>query len=168
LNVEHIGVIKAVYPFVWAGGQLVSGPHSDRWGRKGLIVGGMWIQALAHPVITLGARVNPWASGLAGAVLLGLGTAMVYPALLAVVGDVAHPSWRARSFSIYRFWRDMGYAVGAFLAGMTGNWVGLSGAIHVAGMLTFASGLLAWLSMRETRIKHIPLARSCDTGLRSK
>jgi MFS family permease len=156
LNVGHIGVIKAVYPFVWAGGQLVSGPLSDRWGRKGLIVGGMCIQALAHPVIALGARVNPWASGLTGAVLLGLGTAMVYPSLLAVVGDVAHPSWRARSFSIYRSWRDMGYAVGAFLAGMIGNWAGLTWAIHAAGMLTFASGMLALLSMRETRIDHKP------------
>jgi len=151
LNVQHIGVIKAVYPFVWAGGQLVSGPLSDRWGRKGLIVGGMWVQALAHPLIALGAGVSAWATGLGGAVLLGAGTAMVYPALLAVVGDIAHPNWRARSFSIYRFWRDMGYAVGAFLAGMIGNWLGLNWAIHVAGMLTFASGTLAWLSMRETR-----------------
>jgi MFS family permease len=159
LSVEHIGVIKAVYPFVWAAGQLVSGPLSDRWGRKGLIVAGMWTQALAHPVIALGAKVNPWASGLAGGVLLGLGTAMVYPALLAVVGDVAHPSWRARSFSIYRCWRDMGYAVGAFLAGMIGNWVGLTWAIHVAGMLTFASGLVAWFSMRETRFEHEPPLR---------
>lgn len=151
LDIEHIGVIKAVYPFVWAGGQLVSGPLSDRWGRKGLIVAGMWIQALAHPLIALGAGVSPWASGLAGAVLLGLGTAMVYPTLLALVSDIAYPSWRARSFSIYRFWRDMGYAIGAFLAGMIGNWLGLTWAIHVAGMLTFASGLLAWLSLRETR-----------------
>jgi MFS family permease len=137
----------------WAGGQLVSGPLSDRWGRKGLIVGGMWIQALAHPLIALGATMSPWASGLAGAVLLGLGTAMVYPTLLALVGDIAHPSWRARSFSIYRFWRDMGYAVGAFLAGMIGDWLGLTWSIHVAGILTFASGLLAWLSIRETRRK---------------
>lgn len=150
LDIEHIGVIKAVYPFVWAGGQLVSGPLSDRWGRKWLIVAGMWMQALAHPLIALGAGVNPWASGLVGAVLLGLGTAMVYPTLLAVVGDIAHPNWRARSFSIYRSWRDMGYATGAFLAGMIGNWLGLTWAIHVAGILTFASGLLAWFSMRET------------------
>lgn len=151
LDIEHIGVIKAVYPFVWAGGQLVSGPLSDRWGRKGLIVAGMWTQALAHPLIALGGGVSPWASGLAGAVLLGLGTAMVYPTLLALVGDIAHPNWRARSFSIYRFWRDMGYAIGALLAGTIGNWLGLPWAIHVAGMLTFASGLLACLSMRKTR-----------------
>ncbi len=154
LDVQHIGIIKAVYPFVWAGGQLVSGPLSDRWGRKGLIVGGMWVQAVAHPLIALGAIVSPWASGLGGAVLLGIGTAMVYPTLLAVVGDIAHPAWRARSFSIYRFWRDMGYAVGAFLAGILGNWLGLNWAIEVAGMLTFASGALAWYSMRETRSEH--------------
>jgi MFS family permease len=76
---------------------------------------------------------------------------MVYPTLLALIGDIAHPSWRARSFSIYRSWRDMGYAVGAFLAGMIGNWLGLIWAIHVAGKLTFAAGLLAWLLTRETR-----------------
>jgi MFS family permease len=163
LNVEHIGVIKAVYPFVWAGGQLVSGPLSDRWGRKGLIVGGMWVQALAHPLIAIGSRVSPWATGLGGAVLLGLGTAMVYPTLLAAIGDTARPSWRARSFSIYRFWRDMGYAVGAFIAGIIGNRLGLNWAIEVAGMLTFVSGLLAWLSMRETRANR--KAEQTNTGI---
>jgi len=150
LPIEHIGIIKAVYPFVWAGGQIISGPLSDRWGRKGLIVYGMWTQALAHPLIALGARFNPWTTGLGGAVLLGLGTAMVYPSLLAAIGDATHPTWRARSLSVYRFWRDLGYAVGALIAGFVANLFGLAWAIHVAGLLTFVSGLLAWMLMRET------------------
>jgi MFS family permease len=151
LAVSDIGVIKAVYPFVWAFGQLVTGPLSDRWGRKGLIVWGMWLQALAHPVIALGARFNVWVSGLGGAVLLGLGTAMVYPALLAAVSDVAHPVWRARSLSVYRSWRDLGYAVGAAIAGLVAGALDLAWSIHVAGFLTFVSGVIAWLTVRETR-----------------
>jgi MFS family permease len=150
LPVEHIGVIKAVYPFVWAGGQIISGPLSDRWGRKGLIVWGMWIQALAHPLIALGAGIDPWLTGLGGAVLLGLGTAMVYPSLLAAIGDVAHSTWRARSLSVYRFWRDLGYAIGALIAGFVANLFGLPWAIHVAGLLTFISGVFAWILIRET------------------
>jgi MFS family permease len=153
LPIAHIGVIKAVYPFVWAGGQLVSGPLSDRWGRKGLIVWGMWIQALAHPLIAFGGSINPWPTGLAGAVLLGMGTAMVYPSLLAAIGDVAHPVWRARSLSVYRFWRDLGYAVGALIAGFVANRLGLAWAIHVAGLMTFVSGVLAWILIRETARK---------------
>lgn len=150
LPVEHIGVIKAVYPFVWAGGQIISGPLSDRWGRKGLIVWGMWTQALAHPLIALGAIIDPWTTGLGGAVLLGLGTAMVYPSLLAAIGDVAHPTWRARSLSVYRFWRDLGYAVGALISGFVANLFGLAWAIHVAGLLTFLSGVFAMALIRET------------------
>ena len=151
LAVADIGVIKAVYPFVWALGQLVTGPLSDRWGRKGLIVWGMWLQALAHPVIALGARFNVWASGLGGAMLLGLGTAMVYPSLLAAVSDVAHPVWRARSLSVYRSWRDFGYAVGAAIAGFVAGALDLAWSIHVAGLLTFVSGMIAWITVRETR-----------------
>jgi MFS family permease len=150
LPIEHIGVIKAVYPFVWAGGQIISGPLSDRWGRKGLIVWGMWTQALAHPLIALGAKIDPWTTGLGGAVLLGLGTAMVYPSLLAAIGDVAHPTWRARSLSVYRFWRDLGYAVGALISGFVANLFGLAWAIHVAGLLTFLSGVFAWALILET------------------
>jgi MFS family permease len=151
LAVADIGVIKAVYPFVWALGQLVTGPLSDRWGRKGLIVWGMWLQALAHPVIALGARVNVWASGVGGAMLLGLGTAMVYPSLLAAVSDVAHPVWRARSVSVYRFWRDFGYAVGAAISGLVAGALDLAWSIHVAGLLTLISGVIAWMTVDETR-----------------
>jgi MFS family permease len=151
LAVADIGVIKAVYPFVWAFGQLVTGPLSDRWGRKGLIVGGMWLQALAHPLIAFGARLDVRATGVCGSVLLGLGTAMVYPSLLAAVSDVAHPAWRARSLSVYRSWRDLGYAAGAAIAGFVASALNLPWAIHVAGILTFISGVVAWSTIRETR-----------------
>src|SRR5215831_13328478 len=151
LAIADIGVIKAIYPFVWAFGQLVTGPLSDKWGRKSLIVWGMWLQALAHPIIAFGARFNVWASGLGGAMLLGLGTAMVYPSLLAAVSDVAHPVWRARSLSVYRSWRDFGYAVGAAIAGFVAGAFGLAWSIHVAGLLTLISGVVAWFAIRETK-----------------
>jgi len=151
LAIADIGVMKAIYPFVWALGQLVTGPLSDRWGRKGLIVWGMLLQALAHPLIGLGASVNVWASGVGGAMLLGLGTAMVYPSLLAAVSDVAHPTWRARSLSVYRSWRDLGYAVGAAIAGFVAGTLGLTWSIHVSGALTFVSGVVAWFAIRETK-----------------
>src|SRR5207249_2134982 len=137
--------------FVWALGQLVTGPLSDRWGRKGLIVWGMWLQALAHPLIAFGASFAVRATGAGGAILLGLGTAMVYPSLLAAVSDVVHPAWRARSLSVYRFWRDLGYAVGAAIAGFIAGALGLAWSIHVAGILTFVSGVIAWLTVRETK-----------------
>jgi MFS family permease len=150
LRIEHIALIKAVYPFVWAAGQVLSGPLSDHWGRKRLIVWGMWTQAVAHPVIAMGASIEPWTAGLVGAIVLGLGTAMVYPSALAAIGDIAHPTWRARSLSVYRFWRDLGYAVGALIAGFVANLFGLVWAIHVAGLLTFISGFIAWALVRET------------------
>jgi MFS family permease len=152
MAIADIGVIKAVYPFVWAVGQLVTGPLSDRWGRKRLIVWGMWVQALAHPVIGIGASFSAWASGVSGAMLLGLGTAMVYPSLLAAVSDVAHPAWRARSLSVYRSWRDLGYAVGAAIAGFVAGAFGLASSIHVAGLLTFISGVVAWFTVHETKL----------------
>jgi MFS family permease len=94
--------------------------------------------------------------------LLGAGTAMVYPALLAAVSDVAHPSWRATSLGVYRFWRDLGYAVGALMAGVVAAWFGLIWAVHVAGILTCLSGLLAWTCMAET----LPRPRAIDTDTR--
>ena len=109
----------------------------------------MIVQAAGHAVIGLG-LATPLLAGLVGSVLLGLGTAMVYPALLAAVGDVAHPAWRATSVGVYRFWRDLGYAVGALMAGVVAAMFGLVWAIHVAGILTLLSGLLAWALMNET------------------
>lgn len=148
VSLEGVGIIKAVYPVIWGAGQVITGPMADRFGRKPLIVWGMITQAAGHLVIGLGLAA-PFVTGVLGSVLLGLGTAMVYPALLAAVGDAAHPSWRASSLGVYRFWRDLGYAVGALMAGVVAAMLGLVWAVHVAGILTLISGLLAWRLMRE-------------------
>ena len=146
LGVGRIGVLKAVYPAVWGVLQVVTGPLSDRWGRKGLIVAGMWVQAAGIFVTVLTRNFQWW---LLGSVLLGLGTAMVYPSLIAAVSDASHPSWRARSLSVYRFWRDLGYAVGALSAGIIADVFGLSWAIGSVGVLTFFSGAVVALAMQE-------------------
>jgi MFS family permease len=146
LGVERIGILKAVYPAVWGTLQVATGPLSDRWGRKGLIVSGMWVQAGGLFVTVLGRSFGWW---MLGSILLGLGTAMVYPSLIAAVSDVSHPSWRARSLSVYRFWRDLGYAVGALSAGVVADAFGLSWAMSSVGVLTFLSGAIVAVSMRE-------------------
>jgi MFS family permease len=137
LSVERIGILKAVYPAIWGVLQTVTGPLSDRWGRKGLIVAGMWVQAAG---LFLTAVTHTFGWWFAASVLLGLGTAMVYPTLIAAVSDASHPSWRARSLSVYRFWRDLGYAIGALSAGIMTDLFGAAWAIAVIGALTFASG----------------------------
>ena len=139
LGVERIGVIKAVYPLVWGLLQVVTGPLSDRVGRKSLIAGGMIVQAAG---IWLTVLVPAYSAWLFGAALQGLGTAMVYPTLLAAITDHAHPLWRASSLGVYRFWRDLGYAVGALLSGVVADVVGLGAAIHLVALLTLLSGLL--------------------------
>jgi MFS family permease len=149
VTLEGVGLLKAVYPIIWGVGQIFTGSLADRIGRKPLIVWGMLLQAAGHAVIGLGLEA-PMLAGLIGSVLLGVGTAMVYPALLAAVGDVAHPAWRATSVGVYRFWRDLGYAVGALMAGVVAAMLGLVWAVHVAGLLTFLSGLVAWALMNET------------------
>jgi MFS family permease len=146
LGVERIGILKAVYPAVWGTLQVATGPLSDLWGRKGLIVSGMWVQAGGLFVTVLGRSFGWW---MLGSILLGLGTAMVYPSLIAAVSDASHPSWRARSLSVYRFWRDLGYAVGALSAGIVADAFGLSWAIGSVGVLSFLSGAIVALSMRE-------------------
>jgi MFS family permease len=146
LGVERIGVLKAVYPAVWGCLQVATGPLSDRWGRKGLIVAGMWVQAMGI-FLTVATRSFGW--WLLGSVLLGLGTAMVYPSLIAAVSDNAHPSWRARSLSVYRFWRDLGYAVGALCAGIIADTLGLSWAIGSVGAITFLSGVVVAMLLGE-------------------
>lgn len=149
VNLEGVGIIKAVYPIIWGAGQIVTGPLADRIGRKPLIVYGMITQALGHAVIGFGLAA-PFATGLVGSVFLGVGTAMVYPALLATVGDAAHPAWRATSVGVYRFWRDLGYAVGALMAGIVAGFFSLVWSVHVAGLVTLISGLIAWRLMEET------------------
>ena len=137
LSLERIGILKAVYPAVWGILQTVTGPLSDRWGRRGLIAAGMWVQAAGLLLTAFTHRFVGW---LLASILLGLGTAMVYPTLIAAVSDAAHPSWRARSLSVYRFWRDLGYAIGALCAGIIADVFGMQWAIVTIGAITFASG----------------------------
>jgi len=147
LGVERIGILKAVYPATWGILQVATGPLSDWWGRKGLIVAGMWVQA-AGLFLTAATRSFGW--WLIGSILLGLGTAMVYPSLIAAVSDASHPTWRARSLSVYRFWRDLGYAIGALSAGIIADRYGLSWAIGSIAALTFLSGAVVAVAMRSS------------------
>ena len=148
LSVGRIGMLAALYPAVWGLGQLGTGALSDRIGRKHLIVGGMLTQAVALGIVAAGDAFGLWALA---AVLLGAGTAMVYPTLLAAIGDVAHPAWRARSVGIYRLWRDGGFAVGAVLSGVVADLWGVRAAVWTVAALTAASGLLVFIRMYETR-----------------
>lgn len=147
LSVGKIGILAALYPAVWGVGQLFTGALSDRWGRKWLIASGMWLQALALALIALADSFAVWAIA---AALLGAGTAMVYPTLLASIGDVAHPAWRARSVGVYRLWRDGGFAVGALLAGIVADLLGVHAAVWAVAILTAASGVVVALRMYET------------------
>ena len=147
MSLERIGMLAAIYPATWGVVQLGTGALSDRVGRKWLIVSGMWLQAGAIVVVIRSDRFAWYATGLT---LLGVGTAMVYPTLLAAIGDVALPSWRASSVGVYRLWRDLGYAIGALLAGVTADVVGLAGAMWFVAAITFTSGLVAAVRMSET------------------
>jgi MFS family permease len=147
LPIDQIAILSALYPAVWGLGQLGTGALSDQLGRKPLIVGGMALQALGIFLIIATSGFRPWAGA---AVLLGLGTAMVYPTLLAAIGDVAHPEWRASSVGVYRLWRDGGYAIGALLAGIVADLLGLSWAIGAVGVLTLLSSLVVATVMTET------------------
>ncbi|CDX62674.1 Major facilitator family transporter [Mesorhizobium plurifarium] len=146
LGVERIGILKAVYPAAWGIFQVATGPLSDRWGRKGLIVAGMWVQAAGLLTTAMTRDFGWW---LLASLLLGLGTAMVYPSLIAAVSDASHPTWRARSLSVYRFWRDLGYAIGALSAGLIADFFGFAAAIGAIAALTFLSGAIVAITMRE-------------------
>ena len=148
LNVARIGILNSVYPSVWGILQTVTGPLSDRWGRKGLIATGMWVQAIGLLLI---AATRGFAGWLVAAGLLGLGTAMVYPTLIAAVSDASHPGWRAGSLSVYRFWRDLGYAIGALASGVLADLFGFAWAIAAAGVLAALSGTVVALVMQERR-----------------
>jgi MFS family permease len=147
LSVAQVGLLAALYPAVWGLGQLVTGPLSDRLGRKSLITAGMLLQAMALASTTLAGSFLPWA---AAAILLGVGTAMVYPTLLAAISDVAHPNWRASAVGVYRLWRDAGFAVGALLAGLVADIAGLEAAVWVVAVLTAVSGVVVAVRMYET------------------
>ncbi|MEV8437365.1 MFS transporter [Actinosynnema sp. NPDC051121] len=152
LSVSRIGVLTALYPGVWAVGQLLTGPLSDRWGRKGLITAGMLTQAAALALTAVADAFTAWA---VAAVLLGAGTAMVYPTLLAAIGDVAHPSWRARAVGVYRLWRDGGFAVGALLSGVVADLAGVRAAVWVVAAITAASGVVVAVRMYETHDRRV-------------
>jgi MFS family permease len=147
LNLAQIGALAAIYPAIWSVAQLATGALSDRVGRKPLIASGMWVQALGIGVIAV--AQNGWVFA-TGNALLGLGTAMVYPALLAVIGDVASPGWRGSSIGVYRLWRDLGYAVGAVVTGITADLLSVSAALWLVAVLTASSGLIAAWRMTET------------------
>lgn len=165
LSVASIGILVALYPAVWGLGQLATGALSDRIGRKWLIVFGMWLQALAIAVIVATDGFDTWALA---SILLGLGTAMVYPTLLAAIGDVAHPRWRASSVGVYRFSRDAGFAVGALLAGGIADLFGIGAALWSVSAITALSGVIVAARMYEThsrtchRSRFLPM-RSIDT-----
>lgn len=154
MNLRQIGWLAAIYPAVWGLGQLYTGALSDRIGRKRLIVGGMWLQATGIASLTISNSFNGF---VVGAVLLGLGTAMVYPTLLAAIGDVAHPAWRASAVGVYRLWRDLGYAVGAILAGAIADMLGIAVSMWFIAAITFLSGTVVLFRMQETISTGSPL-----------
>jgi MFS family permease len=151
LSVREIGVLAFVYPATWGVAQLWTGALSDRWGRKWMIVGGMLLQAAALAAMVVWRGFGAW---MAAGVALGVGTAMVYPTLLAAIGDVAHPAWRGSAVGVYRLWRDLGYAVGALLAGVLADVFGMDTAIGAVAALTAASGAVVALRMPETLGAH--------------
>lgn len=173
LDLQHIGTLAALYPATWGMTQLFTGAWSDHVGRKWLIASGMWVQAAGIAVIALSDGFLGFATG---AVMLGVGTAMVYPTLLAAIGDVAHPLWRASSVGVYRLWRDLGYAIGALLAGIASDVFGLASAMWIVAALTLISGVIAAIRMTETLPSQdghlvttiqtqLPAERSCSEKL---
>ena len=156
MSLERVATLTAIYPATWGIVQLATGALSDRIGRKWLIATGMWTQAIGIAVIIVSERFLGFA---AGAALLGIGTAMVYPTLLAAIGDVAMPVWRASAVGVYRFWRDLGYALGAVVAGVSADVLGLAGAMWVVAGITFTSGLVTAFRMSETWVPKVRPAR---------
>jgi len=147
LSLAEIGTLAAAYPLTWGIAQLGTGAVSDRIGRKDLIVAGLLVQGAAIAAIAGTSGFGPW---LVAAVALGLGTAMVYPTLLAAVADVADPAWRGSALGVYRMWRDLGFAAGAIIVGVVADRAGMSGAIAAVAAVTVASGLVVARRMAET------------------
>lgn len=147
LPLQQVSLLAAIYPAVWGVAQLFTGVLSDRVGRKALITAGMLVQGFAILALAMTGNFKAWSVAM---IALGLGTAMVYPAFLAAIGDVAHPSWRSSAIGVYRLWRDSGYAVGALLAGYFADAFGVLWAIAVVGLLTIASGIVAAFGLTET------------------
>jgi MFS family permease len=146
LSIERIGILAGLYPATWGIGQLFTGAVSDRIGRKKMIVAGMWLQGIAILTIAL---FPSWSPQVGAIVFLGVGTAMVYPTLLASIGDLSEPHWRATSVGVYRLWRDLGYAIGAILSGLIADRFGISSAIIVVGLLTVLSGVVVQMKLKK-------------------
>lgn len=144
LELDRIAVLAAVYPLVWGSLQLVTGWASDLVARKPMIVAGMLLQGAA---ISLAGASDGFAGWTVAVSLLGVGTALVYPTLLAAIGDAAHPEERATSLGVYRFWRDAGAMAGALAAGALADLFGLETAIQTVAALTAGSGILAAATM---------------------
>ena len=153
LSLRQISVLAFIYPAVWGGMQLVTGPLSDSWGRKWLIAGGMLLQGAALAAIAARTDAGAYRWWLGASILLGFGTAMAYPTLLAAIGDVAAPSWRSSAVGVYRLWRDLGYVVGAICAGAVADAFGMQAAIGMVATLTAASGALVALRMPATMLR---------------
>jgi MFS family permease len=158
----QIGLVAAVYPGVWSVMQIATGHWSDSVGRKPLIVGGMLLQAAALAVLAVSDGDVALAAGTAA--LLGLGTALVYPTLIAAISDAVSPVARAPVVGVYRFWRDMGYALGALIAGVVADVLGYGGAIGVVAALTAASGL--WVLRDMPGTPHAPATSLTETAVR--
>jgi MFS family permease len=150
LNVNEIGVLKALHPAVWGILQLGTGTLSDKIGRKSLIYTGMIIQAAGIWIVIFANSMLGWIIGMS---LLGVGTAFVYPTLLAAISDVAHPKWRATSLGVYRFWRDLGFVFGAVGIGFLADLFGASLAINFVAWIALASGVFVFVFMHETKLK---------------
>jgi MFS family permease len=146
LSIARIGVVVAVYPASWGLAQLGTGAWSDHVGRKPLIVGGLWLQAFGIAGLAVFDGYGAW---IACAIAMGLGTALVYPTLIAAIGDRAHPAWRASAVGVYRLWRDLGYAVGGILVGIIADAIDEQAAIFVVAALTAGSGMVVARRMRE-------------------
>jgi MFS family permease len=149
LPLREMSAMAAIYPATWGVCQLGTGALSDRWGRRWLIVSGMMVQGVALVSIALTRGAVAWSIAL---VVLGLGTAMVYPTLLAAVGDIARPSWRGAMVGVYRLWRDLGYVAGALLAGVIADAFGVALAIGAIGVMTAVSGAIFGIRFRETPV----------------
>ena len=153
-SVAEIGVVAAIYPGVWSIGQIATGHWSDSVGRKPLIVAGMLLQALALALLAV--SDGDLALAAATAALLGVGTALVYPTLIAAVSDAVPPVARAPVVGVYRFWRDIGYALGAVIAGVAADALGYGGAIGLVAALTAVSGLWVLTDMPGARAEPLP------------
>jgi len=158
LRAEEIGLVAGLYPLSWGVLQVATGPLSDRIGRKPLLVSGMWVQAVGFVVFVLGSDLLGW---ITASLLLGVGTAMVYPTFLSAVSDLARPEARGATLGVYRFWRDLGFAVGAVVVGLFADASGLDAAMLLTAALTFSSGVIVWVVLRETRARgptaaHVP------------